>query len=119
LGTGALKVYHLPNVLSSGFQARSKFFKIRPSRAKFQQRKSKKKAWISLDSLVRIERFQWVAATPPGKKNLSPLLPPPRALASPGRAGIGDVDIIPEFLIFARESRQIAIPTGLEVAKGV
>jgi hypothetical protein len=50
------------------FQAKPKFFKIEPSPAKPEQSQSKKKAWISLDSLVRIEPFQWVAATP-GREN--------------------------------------------------
>jgi hypothetical protein len=52
----------------AAFQARSKFSQIQPSPARASQRESKKKAWISLDSLVRIKPFQWVIATPEGKK---------------------------------------------------
>ena len=46
------------------FQAFSKFSQIQPSRAKFSLRISKENAWISLDSLVRFEPFQWVGLTP-------------------------------------------------------
>jgi hypothetical protein len=46
------------------FQAKSKSIQIYPNPAKLAQRKSKKKPWISLDSLVRIEPFQWVEPTP-------------------------------------------------------
>jgi hypothetical protein len=45
-------------------QGNSKSSRIQQSRAKPGQRKSKKKAWISLDSLVRNEPFQWVTLTP-------------------------------------------------------
>jgi hypothetical protein len=47
------------------FQANPKFSQIQPNPPKPQQRKSKEKAWISLDSLVGIEPFQWFAPTPP------------------------------------------------------
>jgi hypothetical protein len=43
------------------------------SAAKPGQRKSKKKAWISLDFLGGIEPFQSVMLTPPAKKSLPPL----------------------------------------------
>jgi len=39
-------------------QAKSKFFKIQQSPAKDFQGNQRKKAWISLDSLVGIEPFQ-------------------------------------------------------------
>jgi hypothetical protein len=48
----------------AGFQAFSKSAQILPSRAKFPLSRSKEKAWISLDSLVRFEPFQWLALTP-------------------------------------------------------
>src|SRR5271154_7206289 len=48
------------------FQAFSKLRQIFPSPAKSELDRSKEKAWISLDSLVRFEPFQWVAPTPPG-----------------------------------------------------
>jgi hypothetical protein len=35
--------------------------------ATLEQRESKKKAWISLDSLGGNEPFQWVIVTPQGK----------------------------------------------------
>jgi hypothetical protein len=50
-------------------QINPKLFKIQPSPAVFSQRKSKKKAWISLDSLGGIEPFQGVAPTPQGEKS--------------------------------------------------
>jgi hypothetical protein len=46
------------------FQAMAKFSQIQQNPAKRGQRQSKKKACISLDSLVRNEPFQWVALTP-------------------------------------------------------
>jgi hypothetical protein len=46
------------------FQADSKFSQIQQNRAKPEQNRSKKKAWICLDSLFGIEPFQRVAATP-------------------------------------------------------
>jgi hypothetical protein len=49
-------------------------FKIQPSPAA-PSPKSKKKAWICLDSLVRIEPFQRVALTPQGKKSWSRSIP--------------------------------------------
>jgi hypothetical protein len=49
-------------------QAGSKFIQIQQSPAKPKQNKSKKKALISLDSLGGFEPFQWLAATPWGKK---------------------------------------------------
>jgi hypothetical protein len=49
-------------------QAESKFSQIRQSPAKAEQRKSKKKALISFDFLVRIEPFQRVMLTPWAKK---------------------------------------------------
>jgi hypothetical protein len=52
------------------FQISPKFFKIQPSRPKARQRESKKKTWISLDSLGGNEPFQRVALTPRAK-NLS------------------------------------------------
>jgi hypothetical protein len=50
------------------FQARPKSIRIQQSPAKPEQNQSKEKAWIPLDFLVRIERFQWVAPTPQAKK---------------------------------------------------
>jgi hypothetical protein len=47
-----------------GIQAERKFSQIQQSPAKPGQVKSKKKAWIALDWLRRIERFQWLALTP-------------------------------------------------------
>jgi hypothetical protein len=52
-------------------KAKTKSSQIQQNPAKPAQRKSKKKAWISLDFLVRIEPFQSVAATPCGKKFFS------------------------------------------------
>jgi hypothetical protein len=51
------------------FQTGPKFSQIEQSLAKAQQRQSKKKALISLDSLVQNEPFQWVIVTPGAKKN--------------------------------------------------
>jgi hypothetical protein len=51
-------------VLGRCFQAKSKFFQIRPSQPKLQPNFSKKKAWIPLDFLVRNEPFQAVIVTP-------------------------------------------------------
>jgi hypothetical protein len=48
----------------SEFQAGPKSSQIEQNPAKRNQRKSKEKAWISLDSLRRIEPFQGPAATP-------------------------------------------------------
>src|SRR5271167_2179758 len=47
-------------------QAKTKFSQIQQNSAKPGPRKSKEKAWISLDSFVRIERFQPLAPTPDG-----------------------------------------------------
>jgi len=59
-------------------QAESKLSQIRQSPAKAEQRKSKKKALISFDFLVRIEPFQRVMLTPWAKNSFasssSPLL---------------------------------------------
>jgi hypothetical protein len=63
------------SVLFSLLKAIAKFFQIRPSQAKDDQRKSKKKALINFDSLVRIEPFQRVTATPWGEKFFSGSLP--------------------------------------------
>jgi hypothetical protein len=49
-------------------QAESKLRQIRQSPAKPGQRKSKKRAWISFDFLVRIEPFQRVMLTRWAKK---------------------------------------------------
>jgi hypothetical protein len=49
-------------------QAESKLSQIRQSPAKAEQRKSKKKALISFDFLVRIEPFQRVMLTPWAKE---------------------------------------------------
>jgi hypothetical protein len=58
------------------FQINPKLFKIQPSPGAPSQRKSKKKAWIFLDSLGGNEPFQGVALTPKGKKSfLAPFLP--------------------------------------------
>jgi hypothetical protein len=65
--------YRCARVFIGLLQAKAKFFKIRPSAAKGHQKKSKKKAWISLDS---IEPFQWVAATPWAKISFSAPFPP-------------------------------------------
>jgi hypothetical protein len=56
-------------VLSPFVQAKSKFSQIQQSPAKPSQRKSKKKAWISLDFLGGIEPFQWFMLTPRAKKS--------------------------------------------------
>jgi len=45
-------------------QTKPKYSQIQQNPAKPEQRKSKEKAWISLDCLVRIEHFQRVALTP-------------------------------------------------------
>jgi hypothetical protein len=50
----------------------SKSSKAGPNLGQDNQRK---KAWFSLDSLVGIEPFQWVAPTPKGK-NFFPVLSP-------------------------------------------
>jgi len=42
----------------AGLKAESKCFKIEPSQPKLQPNFSKKKVWIPLDFLVRIEPFQ-------------------------------------------------------------
>jgi hypothetical protein len=52
------------------FQTQPKFFKAQPSYSAKQPNPSKEIPWISLDSLVRIETFQWVAPTPGQKKSL-------------------------------------------------
>src|SRR5208282_4382088 len=58
---------HLPRTKRTlAFQANSKSSKIQQSPAKPEQRKSKEKAWIVLDFLVRNEPFQRVAPTPQG-----------------------------------------------------
>jgi hypothetical protein len=41
---------------------------MQPSPDKPEPNLSKKKAWIPFDRLVRIEPFQWLAATPGAKK---------------------------------------------------
>jgi hypothetical protein len=51
-------------------QAGSKFIKAQQSQPKLSPNFSKKKAWISFDSLVGFEPFQWVVATPRAKKYL-------------------------------------------------
>jgi predicted component of type VI protein secretion system len=56
-------------------QANSKSSQIQQNPAKPGQRKSKKKAWICLDFLVRIEPFQSVALTPGPKKSFAPPFP--------------------------------------------
>jgi hypothetical protein len=66
-------------------KARPKCFKNQPSPAKPEQAKQKTKARISLDSLVRIEPFQWVALTPKAKKSFSGFFSA-AGLRSPGRA---------------------------------
>src|ERR1700728_1587055 len=53
-------------------QAESKLSQIRQSPAKPRQRKSKKKAWISLDFLGGIEPFQSVMLTPQAKNLCHP-----------------------------------------------
>jgi hypothetical protein len=52
-------------------QAESKLSQIRQSPAKAEQRKSKKKALISFDFLVRIEPFQRVMLTPWAKNSFA------------------------------------------------
>jgi hypothetical protein len=52
----------------SAIQAESKSSQIQQNPAKPGQKRSKKKAWISLDFLVRIGPFQRVMLTPLGKK---------------------------------------------------
>jgi hypothetical protein len=51
-------------------QAESKFIKAQQSQPKLSPNISKKKAWISFDSLVGFEPFQWVIASPWAKKYL-------------------------------------------------
>jgi hypothetical protein len=51
-------------------QAGSKFIKAQQSQPKLSPNISKKKAWISFDSLVGFEPFQRVVATPWAKKYL-------------------------------------------------
>jgi hypothetical protein len=63
------------------FQANPKFSQIHQNPPKSEQNKSKKKAWISFDSLVRFEPFQRVALTPWGKKVFLRPLGPPKPLA--------------------------------------
>src|ERR1700683_2450249 len=53
------------------FQAKTKVSQIRQNPAKPGQKRSKEKAWISLDSLGRIEPFQGLAPTPQGVFSLS------------------------------------------------
>jgi hypothetical protein len=57
-------------------QDKSKFSQIQQSQHKIQPNFSKERAWISLDSLVRNEPFQWVIATPWAKKVLPRYSPP-------------------------------------------
>jgi hypothetical protein len=64
-------------------KAKTKLSQIQQNPAKPAQRKSKKKAWISLDFLVRIKPFQWVAATPWAKKFFSRSFPRPGLWPSP------------------------------------
>jgi hypothetical protein len=64
-------------------KTKTKLSQIQQSPAKPAQRKSKKKAWISMDFLVRIKPFQWVAATPCGKKIFSRSFPRPGLWPSP------------------------------------
>jgi hypothetical protein len=71
-------------------QAGSKFSQIQKSPAKAEQRKSKKKALISFDFLVRIEPFQRVMLTPLQKNSFASRFPhthtwPPLLPASPRR----------------------------------
>jgi hypothetical protein len=67
---------HRFHAFSRLIQINPKFSQIQQSPAMPSQRKSKKKAWISLDFLVGIEPFQWVIVTPQGKKSF--LAPFPR-----------------------------------------
>jgi hypothetical protein len=48
--------------------SQNQIFQTGPSQAKARPNFSKEKAWISLDSLVRNEPFQWVIVTPRAKK---------------------------------------------------
>jgi len=49
---------------NQAFQINSKFTQIQPNQPKLRPNFSKEKAWISLDSLRRNERFQPVTPTP-------------------------------------------------------
>jgi hypothetical protein len=84
------------------FKTNPKFSQIQPSLTKPKQRKSKKKAWISLDFLRRFGLFQWVTATPQGKRLFpAPYLPfASRALATL-HSPTGDK--VPCFLVLAKE----------------
>jgi len=68
------------------FQIKPKFGKIEQSPAGPEQNPAKKKAWISLDFLRRIEPFQWLALTPWAKKFFSFSFPPGNGF-EPRRAG--------------------------------
>lgn len=57
------------------FQANSKFSQIEQNLAKPEQNGTKKEAWISLDSLLRIEPFQGLAPTPWALFSFAPLNP--------------------------------------------
>jgi hypothetical protein len=85
-------------VLNWHFQANPKFNQIRPSRAKASQRKLREKAWISFDSLGRIEPFQCVALTPQGKNSF-----PQLALGQESTPSFSDCASLPQLLIFAKE----------------
>jgi hypothetical protein len=92
------------------FQARTKSVKIQPSRAKKQQRKSKKKAWISFDSLWRIRPFQWVAATPQVKK-IFPCSFSLSAFAAARKLSLRKIKVA-RFLIFVKEIRLAFVMVG-------
>jgi hypothetical protein len=87
------------------FQADSKLNQIQQNPATPGQRESKEKAWISLDSLVRIEPFQGVALTPQGKK-LFPAPFPAAALHTEG-GFIPDRGKVPRILIFRKDNSTI------------
>jgi hypothetical protein len=57
------------------FQAQPKFSQIQQNPAKPEPNLSKETPLISLDSLGGIEPFQWVVATPRGKKLFSRSFP--------------------------------------------
>jgi predicted component of type VI protein secretion system len=71
-------------------QANSKSSQIQQNPAKPGQRKSKKKAWICLDFLVRIEPFQSVALTPGPKKSF------PAPFPAVGFSGADALHPVPE-----------------------
>jgi hypothetical protein len=83
------------------FQAKTKFFQIRPSQPKPEQRKSKTKGSDSFDFLVGNKPFQWVAPTPWAKNSLLA----PFSAVHPADGGIiRDQDNLTRILIFRKKA---------------